>query len=101
MATINSVNNSLTSATGTASFSGSTSPVLTGNIDASGATSFKIPSSASPSLSVTGQVAVDTTVTGYPGLLNYYSGSEVLIGLGIHLVLLVQMSVGFILVSPY
>ena len=83
MATINGVNNSLTSATGTGSFSGSSSPVMTGDIDASGATSFKIPSSAAPSLSVTGQIAVDTTVTGYPGLLNYYSGSEVLIGLGI------------------
>lgn len=83
MATINNTNNSLTGATGTGNFAGSTSPVFSGDIDASGASSFKIPSSASPSLSVTGQIAVDTTVTGYPGLLNYYSGSEVLIGLGI------------------
>lgn len=76
MTKVNSVNNPLSSATGTSFFVGSDSAVLTGNIDAGGATTFEIPNSAAPTLNAAGQIALDTTITGYPGLIKYYSGSE-------------------------
>lgn len=51
---------------------------LAGVIDAGGATSFEIPNSAAPSLTVNGQIAIDTTVTDFtPPLLKYYAGEEV------------------------
>lgn len=76
MATINEVNNSLTSATGTGSFVGSTSPVLTGAIDAGGATTLKIPNSSAPTVSTNGDLAIDTTFTSFSGMMTYYSGSQ-------------------------
>lgn len=82
MATINSVNNSLTGATGTGSFVGSSGPTLTGTLDWSGASFFRLPVSATPTVNVTGQMALDTTVTGYPGLLKYYNGTQEMAVLG-------------------
>ena len=49
----------------------------TGIYDFGGATSFEIPNSATPSLTVAGQLAYDTTVTGLAnGCLSYY-GAEI------------------------
>ncbi len=82
MTTINAVNNTLTSATGTGNFVGSVSPVLTGDIDTSGASFFRLPVSATPTVNVTGQMALDTTVSGYPGLIKYYDGTQEMAILG-------------------
>lgn len=83
MATINAVNNTLTSATGTASFVGSDSPVLTGNVDAGGATTLKIPNGAAPTLNADGQIALDTTITDFNDLLTYRSASTDYVVVGI------------------
>lgn len=52
-----------------------TGDVGTGVYDFGGSTSFEIPNSATPSLTVAGQLAYDTTVTGLTnGCLSYYGG---------------------------
>lgn len=76
MAKINCLNNSLSSQTGTGNFCGNNSSIFTGNNDLSGANSIKIPANSSPSLTVTGQIALDTSITGYPSLIKYYNGSQ-------------------------
>ena len=82
MATINSTNNTLTSATGTGSFVGSASPTITA-LDAGGATTLKIPNSASPSLSNAGEIAIDTSITNFNGMLKYRDSSQTLLGVSI------------------
>jgi hypothetical protein len=76
MATINSENTSLVSQTGVGNFLGSNNPISTGACNLSGATSLEIPNSASPTLIKTGQVAIDTSVSGYPGILKYFDGTQ-------------------------
>ncbi len=83
MTTINAVNNTLTGATGTGSFVGSISPTLTGTIDASGATSFEVPNSAAPTTSSAGQIALDTTITGYTPLPQFNDGTNTLYAISI------------------
>lgn len=82
MATINSQNNTLTSSSGSGSFVGSTSPVLTA-ADFGGADTFKIPSAAAPSLSSVGSIAVDTTISSFNAMLLYRTASQSLIGISI------------------
>jgi hypothetical protein len=54
-----------------------TAMFATGAIDGGALTSFEIPNSATPTLAVDGQIAVDTTVTDFSyGLLKYFSGEE-------------------------
>lgn len=48
-------------------------------IDFGDATSLEIPNSATPSVTVDGQLALDTTITDHKGLLKYYSGEEMVI----------------------
>jgi len=76
MTTINILGNGLSGTTGTGSFVGSSSPVLTGTLDWSGASFLRLPVSAAPSLSITGQMALDDTITGYPPLIKYYDGTQ-------------------------
>jgi hypothetical protein len=55
--------------------SGNPTLSLPATIDLGGKTSLEIPNSAAPSLTVTGQIAVDSTVTDFSGgLLKYYDG---------------------------
>lgn len=50
---------------------------LPATIDLGGKTSFEIPNSAAPTISVDGQIAIDTTVTDWShGILEYYSGEQ-------------------------
>jgi hypothetical protein len=74
MATINSVNNTLTSSSGTTSFAGSDSPTLTGAVDCSG-TSFEIPNSGTPTISSAGHIALDTSVTSFKPTIVYHNGT--------------------------
>ena len=83
MADNNALNNSLSGQTGTGSFSGDTSPVLTGNIDFGSATTLKIPNSAAPTISASGDTAVDTTITDFNGLIKYHDGVETCVAVGI------------------
>lgn len=76
MTTINILGNGLSGTTGSGSFVGSASPVLTGAIDAGGATTLKIPNSAAPTVSTNGDLAVDTTFANFSGMMTYYSGSQ-------------------------
>src|SRR3990167_1750154 len=55
----------------------------TGVIDFGSATSFEIPSSATPVVDGTGEVALDTTITGHTGLIKYYDGTEELTIIGV------------------
>ena len=51
--------------------------VGTGVYDFGGATSLEIPNSATPTVNVDGEVAIDTTVTDFShGVMKYYSGEE-------------------------
>lgn len=50
---------------------------VTGTIDMGGATSLEVPNSGAPTISVDGQIAVDTTVTDFAqGVLKYYATAE-------------------------
>lgn len=82
MATINSVNNSLSGSTGSGNFAGSNGCAFLGNVDASSSTEVIIPSSTTPSTSLTGQLALDTSVSGFPPLLQYNNGSASVYVLG-------------------
>lgn len=82
MAKINATATSLYSQTGTTSFVGSADPVLTGNNDLSGATTIALPTSSSPSFSNTGEVVLRNSISGFPGLISYYDGSQEISMLG-------------------
>ena len=43
--------------------------------DGGGGTSFEIPNSATPTVNAAGEIAVDTTITSYDGLIKYYDGA--------------------------
>lgn len=58
------------------SFIKNTGDTGTGSYNFGGATVFEIPNSASPSLSVAGEIAVDTSFLNYTGLLKYHDGVE-------------------------
>jgi len=60
-----------------------TGDVGTGVYDFGGATSFEVPNSSSPTTNKAGQIAVDTTISGYTGMIQYYDGTESLYALGI------------------
>lgn len=79
----NILGNSFTGTTGSGKFVGSISPELLGDVDCSGASFFRLPVSSNPTLNITGQMALDDTVSGYPGLLHYYDGSQKMAMLGI------------------
>lgn len=50
---------------------------VTGAVDMGGATSLEIPNSAAPTVNADGEIALDTTVTGFShGIVKYYSGEE-------------------------
>lgn len=83
MANRNGLNNVLKGSTGTASFVGSDSPVLTGNVDAGGATTFKIPNGSAPTLNADGQLALDTSITDFNDLLTYRAASTNYVVVGI------------------
>jgi len=51
---------------------------FTGVHDFGGATSVEIPNGAAPTVDSAGEIAVDTTVTDYTGLVTYYDGTEAL-----------------------
>lgn len=82
MATINVVNNTLTSSSGTGSFVGSADPVLTA-ADFGGATTLKIPNGNSPTLSTAGDLAVDNSITNFNGMLKYRDSTQTLLGISI------------------
>lgn len=48
-------------------------------IDFGDATSLQIPNSAAPSVTVDGQIAIDTTITDHKGLIKYYSTAEMVV----------------------
>jgi hypothetical protein len=72
--TINSVNNSLTGATGTGSFVGTDSPSLTGKVDCS-TTSCEIPNNTAPTISASGHIALDTSVAGFKPTITYHNNA--------------------------
>jgi hypothetical protein len=48
----------------------------TGVYDFGGATSFEIPNGATPTVDAAGEIAIDTTITDYTGLIKYHDGTE-------------------------
>lgn len=48
----------------------------TGVYDFGGATSFEIPNGAAPTVNAAGEIAVDTSITDYTGMIKYYDGTE-------------------------
>ena len=58
------------------SFILNTGDVGTGVYDFGGATSFEIPNSATPTVDAAGEIAIDTTVTDYTGMMKYHDGVE-------------------------
>jgi len=82
MTTINNAGIGLSGTTGTINFVGSSNSVLTGNLDWSGASFVRFPVSATPTVNVTGQMALDSSVSGYPGLFKYYDGTQEMAILG-------------------
>ncbi len=50
--------------------------VGTGVYDFGGATSFEIPNGAAPTVDAAGEIAIDTTITDYTGLIKYHDGVE-------------------------
>lgn len=54
----------------------------TGAIDFGGATSLEIPNGAAPTVNAAGEIAVDTTITDYTGMIKYYDGTEELVVAG-------------------
>ncbi|MDP2325295.1 MAG: hypothetical protein Q8N51_14890, partial [Gammaproteobacteria bacterium] len=51
--------------------------ILTGVLDAGGATSFEIPNDTAPTVNANGEIAVDTSVADFShGVLKYYGGEE-------------------------
>ena len=53
-----------------------------GAVDFGGSTSLEIPNSASPTVNAAGEVAVDTSITDYTGMIKYYDGVEELVVAG-------------------
>jgi sugar lactone lactonase YvrE len=51
---------------------------FTGVHDFGGATSVEIPNGAAPTVDAAGEIAVDTTITDYTGLVTYHDGTEAL-----------------------
>lgn len=96
MATINSVNNTLTTASGTVNFLGSASPVITSG-DCGDATTLKIPSGTSPTLSNAGEIAVDTSIASFNGMLKYRDSSQTLLGVSIPTADLASPTNGYII----
>lgn len=63
----------------------STSGTITGSsgaVDFGSATSLEIPNGAAPTVNAAGEIAVDTTITDYTGLIKYYDGTEELTVVG-------------------
>ncbi len=58
------------------SFILNTGDVGTGVYDFGGATSFEIPNGATPTVDAAGEIAIDTTITDYTGLVKYHDGTE-------------------------
>ncbi len=54
----------------------SATEVITGSWDFGGASTFEIPNAAAPTVIAAGQIAVDTTITDYTGLIKYHDGVE-------------------------
>lgn len=57
----------------------STSGTITGSsgaVDFGAATSLEIPNGAAPTVNAAGEIAVDTTITDYTGLIKFYDGTE-------------------------
>jgi hypothetical protein len=54
----------------------------TGVHDFGGATSLEIPNGAAPTVDAAGEIAVDTTITDYTGLVKYHDGTEELTVVG-------------------
>lgn len=57
----------------------STSGTITGSsgaVDFGDATSLEIPNGAAPTVDAAGEIAVDTTITDYTGLIKYHDGTE-------------------------
>ena len=50
--------------------------VGTGVYDFGGATSFEIPNGSAPTVDAAGEIAVDTSITDYTGLVKYHDGTE-------------------------
>lgn len=48
----------------------------TGVYDFGGATSLEIPNGAAPTVNAAGEIAVDTTITDYTGMIKYHDGTE-------------------------
>ena len=55
----------------------------TGVHDFGGATSIEIPNGAAPTVNAAGEIAVDTTITDYTGMIKYHDGTEELTGLAV------------------
>ena len=53
-----------------------TGDVGTGVYDFGGATSFEIPNGAAPTVDAAGEIAIDTTITDYTGMIKYHDGTE-------------------------
>lgn len=47
-----------------------------GEIDFGGADSLEIPNGASPTVDAAGEIAIDTTITDYTGMIKYHDGTE-------------------------
>jgi hypothetical protein len=56
--------------------------VVTGAWDFGGAADLEIPNGATPTVDTAGQIAIDTTVTDYTGLIKYHDGVEELTAVG-------------------
>jgi hypothetical protein len=50
--------------------------IFTGTHDFGGADDLEVPNSATPTVDTAGQVAIDTTITDYTGLIKYHDGTE-------------------------
>jgi hypothetical protein len=57
-------------------FISNTGDTGTGVYDFGGATSFEIPNGAAPTVDAAGEIAIDTTITDYTGLIKYHDGTE-------------------------
>lgn len=70
--TNNSINTNTTGQTGTGLIVGSNSPSFSGSLNIGGASSLKIPNSASPVLSSSGDIAIDTSIPNFDGMIKYH-----------------------------
>lgn len=68
--------NSVVTISDTGDVAGAAGITASGVVDFGGATSFEIPNGSAPTVNVTGQIALDTTITDHKGLIKYYTGSS-------------------------